>query len=206
MKEVSLEVLEEAVTVIKQGGVVAFPTETYYGLAVDPFQEKALEKIFKLKQRPPDKAILTLVDARAKLAQLTARIAPVYKPLMDHFWPGPVTLLFPGKVGLSSLLTGDNQSIGIRISSHPLALNICKMIGQPITATSANLSGRVAAATAKDVARQLGTGVDFIVDGGSTSGGKGSTIVGADGSNLRLIRKGVVPFAAILEVVGGVET
>jgi L-threonylcarbamoyladenylate synthase len=201
MTEVARHVLEEAVTVIKQGGVVAFPTETYYGLAVDPFQEKALERIFIIKKRSFNKAILTLVDSRQTLFRLTAGIDPVYEPLMDYFWPGPVTLLFSGKEGLSPLLTGNTASIGSRISSHPTARKLCGMIGQPITATSANLSGERAAISAREVGRQLGSGVDLIINGGKTCGGQGSTIVAAHGTSLKLIRRGKVPFKALLEVV-----
>jgi L-threonylcarbamoyladenylate synthase len=203
MTEVSLQVLQEALRVIKQGGIVAFPTETYYGLGVDPFQEKALARIFELKKRPLNKAILTLVEGREELFRLTDTIAPVYEAVMEHFWPGPVTLLFPAKKGISPLLTGGSQTIGIRISSHPVAWKLCEMLGQPITATSANLSGRLAAASAKEVAGQLGAGVDFIVDGGLTRGGKGSTLVEAEGLSLKLVREGALPFRGILEVARG---
>lgn len=201
MVEVPLQVLEEAVAVIKQGGIVALPTETYYGLAADPFNEKALKRIFELKKRPFNKAILTLVGTREDISCLSDRIEPVYTPVMDYFWPGPVTLLFQAKAGLSPLLTGDTGTIGVRISSHPVAREICERVGQPITATSANLSGKEAAISAQEVFNQLGAGIDLIVDGGSTSGGKGSTIVDLEGVSLKLVRSGAIPFDTLLEIV-----
>lgn len=198
---ISPEVLDEAALIIRQGGVVAFPTETYYGLAADPFNEEALRHIFELKKRPTKKPLLTLVEGRESLSRLTDRIDPLYEPIMEAFWPGPVTLLFTAKTNISPLLTGNTEFIGVRISSHPVARKMCQMVGGPITATSANLSGGEAATSAHDVLRQLGTGVDMVIDGGKTPGGKGSTIINADQGVMRCVREGVIPFLAILDVL-----
>lgn len=203
MTEVSWEVIKEAAAVILQGGIVAFPTETYYGLAVDPFNEKALARLFELKKRDISKAILTLVDNEGGLSHLTDEIAPVYKPVMERFWPGPLTLLFPAKDGVSPVLTGDTGMVGIRISSHPVARQICSMVNLPVTATSANISGRQAAVSAWEVRCHFGEDVDLVLDGGRTKGGLGSTIVAAEGWSLKLVRNGAFPFEKLVEFVGG---
>jgi L-threonylcarbamoyladenylate synthase len=200
-KKVSAKTIQEAVCVIKGGGIVAFPTETYYGLAVDPFNEKSLNRLFEVKKRPFEKAILNLIDTQEKLFLFTENVEDAFLPLMARFWPGPLTLVVKAKAGISPMLACDNGTVGVRISSHPVAQTLCREMGQPITATSANLSGQKAAETAQEVAWQLGAGVDLIIDGGRTPGGKGSTIVGIENNKLKLIRDGVVDFAMLKDLV-----
>lgn len=195
---VSAQGLNEAVVILKRGGVVAFPTETYYGLAVDPFNEEAVARLFEVKRRPRHKPILCLIEETERVLLFTETIDPVYGPIMARFWPGPLTLLFKARRGISSLLTCDDDTIGLRVSSHPVAQKLCRKSGQPITATSANVSGEEALTTAHEVAEQLAGRVDLILDGGKTPGGKGSTIVGTEGDTLKLIRAGVVGFSEIL--------
>ncbi len=191
-----------ATGVIEQGGVVAFPTETYYGLAVNPFSEAALTRLFEIKGRPCHKAVLVLVHDQEQLAQLVQEVPLSLRPLLKVFWPGPLTLVFPARPELSLLLTGGTGTVGVRVSSHPVAALLLSSLRIPITATSANISGQTPATTAAQVEAQFGTDVDFILDGGETPGGKGSTLVGcgADGGCL-LLRDGVIPFSRIKDVV-----
>lgn len=199
--EVSETRLAKAVRVIREGGVVAFPTETYYGLAVDPFNEAALARLFELKGRPYDKAVLVLVHDRDQLSRLVQEVPPVFGSLLDVFWPGPLTLVFPARPELSRLLTGGTGTVGVRISSHVVAARLLSVLDSPVTATSANISGGAPAITAAQVKEQFGSAVDYILDGGETPGGKGSTLVGCgvDG-RCRLLRDGVIPFSRIKEV------
>lgn len=190
--------IEQALAVIRRGGVVAFPTETYYGLAVDPFNREAVARLFVLKRRAPDKPILTLVGEREQLPQLAAQVPTLFEPLISGFWPGPLTLIFTARPDLSAPLTGYTGTIGIRISSHPLAARLLAAWGGPLTATSANFSGQSAAASAPEVIAQLGPDVDFVLDGGPTPGGPGSTLVGLDNNQPLLIRAGVIPYEAII--------
>jgi len=191
--------LTEAARVIRNGGVVAFPTETYYGLAVDPENRAALARLFRIKRRPPGKAVLVLAENRSQLSSLIKDIPRIYNPLMELFWPGPLTLVFPGRDHLSFLLTGNTATVGIRISSHPLAGRLVAAVGRPVTATSANISGESPAVRAHEVAAQFGRGVDLVLDGGTTPGGAGSTVVGCDATGRPyLIRAGVVPFAEVV--------
>jgi L-threonylcarbamoyladenylate synthase len=196
----SEEDFRRAVAILEQGGIVAFPTETFYGLAVDPFNEKALAALFRLKGRPGYKPFSVLVADEGQLSALTSSIPPVYRPLMQVFWPGPLTMIFPARAGLSSILTGDGSGIGVRISSHPVARKFCQLWGKPMTATSANKSGKLAASNAHEVRQFLGDGVDCILDGGQTPGDKGSTVVGIDTGKVQLIRAGVIDFASLVRV------
>ncbi|MDD5758112.1 MAG: L-threonylcarbamoyladenylate synthase [Desulfobulbaceae bacterium] len=192
--------LQQALLVLKQGGVVAFPTETYYGLAVDPFNCQAVERLFRLKRRSAIKPILVLIDDQVRLSSLVAEIPPQFHPLMDRFWPGPLTLIFPAKAGISPSLTADTGTVGVRISSHPVAAHLCALAGGAITATSANLSGRMPAASEFEVLAQFGSRLDWLVKAGPTSGGAASTIVATDGSGLGLVRAGVIQFSKIESV------
>jgi L-threonylcarbamoyladenylate synthase len=196
----SMADLNRAVAVLNSGGVVAFPTETYYGLAVDPFNPLALNHLFTLKQREISKPILTLVDDRESLLVLVQSVPAVYSALMDTFWPGPLTLIFQAKLNLPALLTAGTSTIGVRQSSHPFARQLLRAFGKPLTATSANISGRSAAIDAYEVKAQFGSKIDLIFDGGETPGIGGSTIVGLEGDKPRLIREGVIPFAEIVQV------
>lgn len=194
--------LAKALSVLRAGGVVAFPTETYYGLAVDPFNREALSRLFALKRRPPDKPILTLVENREQLPLLVRQVPAVYLPLMEAFWPGPLTLIFDAVPELPVILTGYTGTIGVRISSHPIARQLVVAFGRPLTATSANYSGQPPAVTSDEVTDQLGLDVDCVLDGGTTAGGPGSTIVGLAGEGLVELRSGVIPFARVLERAG----
>lgn len=190
--------VDKAVDVIRRGGIVAFPTETYYGLAVNPFDRVAVARLFALKKRPSAKPLLMLIADEAQLRRLTPAIPSLYMPLLD-FWPGPLTLVFPALSTLSPLVTGDTGTVGARISSHPLAHQLVSRVGHPITATSANISGRPPTTSAAEVASAFGADVDFILDGGQTPGGKGSTLVGLLGRELVLIRDGIIDFRVLNE-------
>ncbi|MCI5209706.1 MAG: threonylcarbamoyl-AMP synthase [Candidatus Electrothrix sp. ATG2] len=192
--------LSEAARLLCQGGLIAFPTETYYGLGVDPFNVEALQRLFNVKQRTPDKAVLVLVAEQAQVTELAAEVPAVLKKLMARFWPGPLTLVFPGRPILPSILTGGTGNIGIRQSPHPLAASLLREFGGPITATSANRSGAAPAITAAEVQESLGTEIDLILDGGTTPGGAGSTLVSCGPEQqLHCLRAGLLPFADICQ-------
>jgi L-threonylcarbamoyladenylate synthase len=193
----------ESARIIGSGGLVAFPTETYYGLAADPFSDEALGRLFAIKGRPPVKPVLTLIDSVAQLPRLALEIPAIFQPLMDKFWPGPLTLIFKAQPELSSLLTGGSATIGVRISSHPLAQQLASCAGGVITATSANLSGRSPAINAREVAAQLRDGLDLILDGGETAGGKPSTILAMEAGRPVLLREGMVPAEEIRHLLAG---
>ncbi len=184
--------VEEAAAIILAGGIVAFPTETYYGLAVDPFNRRALDRLFALKQRSLSKPVLTIIENQAQLSTICTGIPPCFTSLMARFWPGPLTLIFNARPELPIRITAASGTIGARISSHPLAHSLVRAAGRPITATSANISGQPPALSAGRLRKIFGGGLDYILDGGSTPGGLGSTIIGCQGDELCLLRSGVV--------------
>lgn len=195
--------VQSAVSVLRRGGIVAFPTETYYGLAVDPFNREALQRLFEVKKREVAKPVLTLAVDRTMISLLAAEMPPQFLPLMDAFWPGPLTLLFKALDSLPTLLTAGTGTVGIRISSHPMARLLTESFGAPITATSANISGRPPAEDAGELALQFKAGIDAVLDCGKTPARGPSTVVGLDNGELQLIRAGVIPFAEILAVNRG---
>lgn len=191
--------LAEAASLLRTGGIVAYPTETYYGLGVDPFNDQALTRLFQVKNRPAVKPVLVLVADRDQIALLAHEISPTARLLMDRFWPGPLTLVLPARPDLSPLLTGGTGTVGIRLSPDPLATALLRAFGAPLTATSANRSGRDPAVTAGEVQAAFGNEVGLILDGGPTPGRTGSTLVGVSGSRVTCIREGRVSFAEVLQ-------
>ncbi|WP_456384628.1 L-threonylcarbamoyladenylate synthase [Desulfolithobacter sp.] len=190
--------VEQAVSILRQGGVVAFPTETYYGLAVDPFNDQALKSLFTLKKRASDKPVLVLVREPEEIRSLVASVPPVYEQLISMFWPGPLTLVFPARPSLSRRLTGGTGTIGIRQSPHPVAMALTTAFGGPITATSANISGQPPACSADMVRSGCHIKPDFILNGGRTTGSCGSTLVSLDREGqLWCLREGMLPLELI---------
>jgi len=194
-------VIQKACSILKEGGLVAFPTETFYGLGADALNEQALKRVFALKQRDYAKPLLVIIAEKDQLHSLVSDIPAVAEKLMDSFWPGPLTIIFKARKGLPSLLTGGTDTVGIRISSHPVAWSLASTLGLPLTATSANLSGGKNPVTAQDVCNQLGGGVDMILDAGEATGIKGSTIIDVTLSPSRIVREGDVPVDEVVRAV-----
>ena len=190
--------IDRAVAYIKAGGIVAFPTETYYGLAVDPDSLSAVANLFKVKKRQADKPLLLLIDSREQLPLLTENIPSEFAPLMEKYWPGPLTLVFPARKELCAHLTGNSGTIGVRISSNPVAAELVKRVGKPITATSANISGHLPASTAAEVLAIFGNTLSYIVDGGPTLAGLCSTVLGLRGGRCLVLRPGQIDLSVEL--------
>lgn len=197
------EAIRRACVVLKQGGVVAFPTETFYGLGADALDEQALKRVFAIKRRDYTKPLLVIIAEKDQLHSLVSDIPAVAEKLMDSFWPGPLTIIFKARKGLPSLLTGGTDTVGIRISSHPVARSLASAFGLPLTATSANLSGGKNPITAQDVYDQLGEGVDMMLDAGESKGIKGSTIIDVTLSPPRIVRAGDIPVDEVVKVIIG---
>ena len=189
--------LTAAVEAIRRGEVVAFPTDTLYGLAVDPRSEAALEALFALKGRSADR-VVALVAADLSQATEIGEIAGVARRLADRFWPGPLTLVVPARVAVASLACTANGLVGIRVPAHPVARALAEACGHALTATSANASGRPATSMPGDVADALPS-LQVLVDAGPSPGGLPSTLVDAATSELRLIREGALPWSRVLE-------
>ncbi len=184
--------IERARQLILKGGVVAFPTETFYGLAADGLNERALQKVFQIKGREGDKPLLLLVADRSWVPGLVQGISSLAERLMEKFWPGPLTLVFAASPHIPAILTANTGKIGLRISSFPAAQALVQAVGRAITGTSANLSGQPSLSTAQEVFQALGGKVDLILDGGKTAGGLGSTVLDVSGVQPTVIREGAI--------------
>lgn len=190
--------IQTAVSSLRQGKIVAFPTETYYGLAVDPENDEAVTKLYSLKNRPSEKPLLLLIESREQLQDLVIEVPFLFEQLMDTCWPGPLTLIFSAQGSVSTLITGNTETVGVRVSSEPLAMKLVSAFGRPITATSANLAGLPPSATAREVMDTFGERVDYIIDGGDSPAGLCSTIVAFENSQLTVLRNGQIDLAKII--------
>lgn len=195
--------IQQAAQHLRNGGLVAIPTETVYGLAANAFDPDAVIRIFEAKKRP---LFNPLIVHTASADQLTAFAGPVPTPLMqlsERFWPGPLTLLLPRKETIHPVVTAGSPLVAVRIPAHPLTLSLLSAIPFPLAAPSANLFGTVSPTTAQHVADQFGDTLDYILDGGPCKVGIESTIVkmGDDGQ-VWVLRPGGVPMEALAEVLG----
>lgn len=193
------KVLSEAVRVLKSGGIVAYPTETFYALGANANDERALKKIYELKGRSPRNPLSVIIGGRKALKLLAKKIPPESKRLMEKFWPGPLTIVFESSRKVSKVLTSETGKIAVRIPGGKIALLIAKKTGFPVTSTSANPSGRAPARECKKVIEYFGDSIDLVLDGGRTPGGRPSTIVDVSGP-LRIIREGAIPSRIVLDL------
>lgn len=183
---------QQALAALRRGEVIVFPTETFYGLGADALEPKAVEKVFTLKGRDPKSPIAVIVADQEMLGEVVAEVPELAQRLMDRFWPGPLTLVLAAKKGLPAPLLNREGKIGVRISSHPLATRLTRGLGRPLTATSANLSGKRPARTVKEARGYFSAEVKIFLDGGRLQGVKGSTVAEVREEGLRIIREGEV--------------
>ena len=191
--------LIDAVRIISEGGIVAFPTESFYGLGVDATNTGAVENLFQIKKRDHDSPILILISSLRNLPQFVAHTPSSAKRLGEKFWPGGLTMIFQSSPIVSSALTSSTGKVGIRISSHPLAHTLSKTLNVPITATSANISGMPPCINANQVVEYFNSAVDLILDGGETQGKCPSTILDVTTDPPILIREGMVKAEEIIK-------
>lgn len=190
--------IREAAEIIEKGGIVIIPTRCLYGLAADAFNAAAVQKIFGLKNRPADNPILVLIKTKDELSRL-ARDIPAYADrIMNRFWPGKVTLIFHARGGLPVELTAGSGKIGVRLPGHPIARAVVQATPNPITGTSANLSGKAGCSRVAKLAPEIAEKVDLIIDAGPLKGGAGSTVVDVTESSPKILREGEVSAGDIL--------
>ena len=192
--------IQEAAETIRMGGVIAFPTRCLYGLGADPFNPKAVDRIFKIKQRLSAKPILLLIDNPARLKPLVTRMTGSADDLIKRFWPGRVTLVFDASDKVPDSLMAGTEKIGIRLAGHPTAAALAAAVQGPITGTSANLSGQAGCHRIEDLPPAVVEQLDLILDAGPLRGGRGSTVVDVSGNALKILREGVVSKEEILAV------
>jgi len=194
-----------AAEIIKKGGIVAFPTETVYGLGADAFNALAVARIFEVKGRPYFDPLIVHVASPDNVEKLVKAIPSNAKKLMERFWPGPLTVVLLKGNNIPDIVTAGLPTVAIRMPNHPMALSLIKGSGCPIAAPSANPFGYLSPTTAEHVREQLGDRVDLILDGGPCPVGVESTIVSFLEGKSRLLRPGGVPLEEIETIIGRVE-
>jgi L-threonylcarbamoyladenylate synthase len=178
---------------IRSGGLVVYPTDTFYALGADPNNAVAVKRLFNVKSRQTDQPILLLIQDARDVPRWAAEITPQAEALMKKYWPGPLTLVFKAKPGVLRELTAGTGTIGIRVPGNELTRQLLAYLGTALTGTSANLSGEQSLETAEQAMNAIGPLVDCVFDGGRTAGGKPSTIVDVSTGEPKVIREGAIP-------------
>jgi L-threonylcarbamoyladenylate synthase len=195
--------IKTAAGMLREGGLVAIPTDTLYGLAASVFQPQAVERVFMVKRRPPEARVPVLVATAADLPLLTRSVPRDAWILIDRFWPGALTLVFPARRTLPDVVTRGGQTVAVRVPAARTALRLLEALGEPVVGTSANVSGSPAATTADEVLAQLGGRIEAVLeDDGAVAGGLPSTIVDLTGDVPLIVRAGAIPGDAIREAMG----
>ena len=202
--------IDEAVEALRDGGVVAFPTDTLYGLGADAFREDAVERVFEMKGRPSKMALPLLLGGARDLELVATDIPDSAWALVARFWPGPLTLILKSAPEVPAIVTGGGATVAVRVPNHPVPLQLTQRLGRPITGTSANVTGGPDPKTAEDVKRALGDRVDYIVEQSlgeqglgqiATTLGTPSTVLDLSGATPRLARQGAIHLDVLLSAI-----
>jgi L-threonylcarbamoyladenylate synthase len=186
------EAIAEAARVLRRGGIVAFPTDTVYGLGALAFRERAVSRLYEAKGRPQRLAIPVLISRISDLKRVARQIPPAAWRLAGAFWPGGLSLVLLKRAIIPNIVTANGPSVAVRIPNHSLAIRIIEAAGAPLAVTSANVSGQPSAITADEVMAALGDKVDLLLDGGACPGGVASTVVDMTQFPPRILRQGPI--------------
>jgi L-threonylcarbamoyladenylate synthase len=195
--------IDTALQVLGSGGLVVFPTDTVYGVGAAVDQPDAVARLYVAKGRPLERAIPVLVSGSDSVSRVASEIDEIARKLMDHYWPGPLTLVVPAAEWLPTEIVRDTGSVGLRMPDHPIALELIERSGGALATTSANRSGEVETRTASDAAAQIGDRVDLVLDGGTAPGGVPSTVVKVESDRgWSILREGAISRDQIHEALG----
>lgn len=200
------EIIKKAGSIIRQGGLVAFPTETVYGLGADALNPEAVARIFQVKGRPPDNPLIVHIGSKEQVHGIAKDISPAARKLIDIFWPGPLTMIFRRKEIVPDVTTCGLDTVAVRMPDHPVALALIKEAGTPIAAPSANRSGRPSPTTADHVVQDLGDTIDAVIDGGPVRIGVESTVLDLTSDVPAVLRPGNIGLEDIQKHLGRVIT
>jgi len=196
-----LNAIREAADLVGKGGMVVFPTSGLYGLGVDAGNPAAIERVFAAKGRAASKPLSILVKHREALLDLAREVLPAAEVVMDRFWPGGITAVFSAAGSIDDRLTAGSGKIGLRIPAHPVAAALVNLLDGPLTATSANISGRSGCSDIADLDPSIAERADLLLDAGALKGGSGTTVVDVSVDPPVLLREGAVPFADLLHAI-----
>jgi len=194
------EQVEKGISILRQGGIIAYPTDTVYGLGASSSIPKAIEKIYSMKNRPLDLPLPLLAADISQVKDIAHSLPDVAELFMEKFFPGALTLVLPASDKIPGIITAGGISVAVRIPDHPVPIALAKGLGSPIIGTSANLSGLPSPQSAEEVYTQLGDTVDFIIDGGRSPGSKESTIIDVTEDKPVILREGAISIECIREI------
>ncbi|PGE35262.1 L-threonylcarbamoyladenylate synthase [Bacillus wiedmannii] len=197
--------LQEAAKLLRENEAIAFPTETVYGLGANAMNDEAIAKIFEAKGRPSDNPLIVHIGTKSQLDGIVKEIPPVAEKLMEHFWPGPLTIILPRKEGISEKVTAGLNTVGVRMPDHPVALALIEEANVPVAAPSANRSGRPSPTLASHVYEDLNEKIAGIVDGGATGVGVESTVIDCTSEVPTILRPGGITKEQLEAVIGTVS-
>lgn len=194
--------VEEGISVLKQGGIVAFPTDTVYGLGACATNQQAVERVYEVKGRPQNMALPLLLAHISQISEVAEPVPQIAWLLARNFLPGALTLVLPKSNSVPDFVTAGGETVAVRIPAHPIPVALIDALGAPVIGTSANLSGKPSALTADEVYSQFGNKIDLVIDGGKCPGGRESTIVDVTGETPVVLREGAIAFRELEQVCG----
>jgi len=194
------EQIRQAINILSRGGLVAFPTDTVYGLGADCRNEAAVARVYDAKRRPRHLALPVLLSDVSQMESVAEFVPEIARRLAERFLPGGLTLVLYKAPWVTSLLSGGGNKIAVRVPNHPIPIALIQGVGAPITGTSANITGSPSPVTAEEVRQQMGNRVDLIIDGGRCPGGKASTVLDLTEEVPKILRQGAIPREEIEEV------
>jgi L-threonylcarbamoyladenylate synthase len=198
------EQIKRGVSVLRAGGIAAYPTDTVYGLGASANLPRAIQRIYEVKERPPNMPLPLLLSDVSQIDGVAESVPEIAWSLIDAFLPGALTLVLKKSSSVSDIISGGGTTVAVRIPAHPVPVALVEGLGAPIVGTSANLSGRPSPLTADEVHSQLGSKVNFIIDGGRCPGGKESTVVDVTGKVPVVLREGAISREELRRVCGNI--
>jgi len=192
------------VSILRQGGLVAYPTDTVYGLGAGVNVPQAVERVYRVKERPSDMALPLLLAEVSQISEVAEPVPPIAWLLANKFLPGALTMVLLKSRSVPDIITAGGKTVAIRIPAHPVPVALVRGLGMPIVGTSANLSGKPSALTADEVYSQFGDKVDLIIDGGECQGGRESTVIDITGEVPVILREGAISEKELRQVCGNI--
>lgn len=199
------QLIEQGISILRRGGLVAYPTDTVYGLGAAMNHPQAIKRVYAAKNRPLNSPLPLLVADVSQIADVAYNIPPSAQCFLRNFFPGALTLVFTASKAVPAAITGGGNTVAVRVPDHPVPVALIKGLGVPIVGTSANLSGRPSPLTAGEIENQLGKALDLIIDGGTCPGGKESTIVDVTGEIPVILREGAISREELERVCGKIH-
>jgi len=207
MDKLSLDIqkqVETGISILKQGGIVAFPTDTVYGLGAWADHQSAVERVYRVKERPRNIALPLLLADISQIGEVAEPVPPIAWLLARNFLPGALTIVLPKSNSVPDIITAGGITVAVRVPAHPVPIALAQGLGAPIVGTSANVSGKPSALTADEVYSQFGNEIDLVIDGGRCPGGRESTIIDVTGEEPVILREGAISGEELRQVCGSI--